>query len=75
MAASKERQMFFPRAGCFLRYCHFMEDFNQRKLTLGRLICQKSVLLLNLFSIKGHLKLHYEIKILLLLVSFLFATF
>ena len=46
-----------------VHYRHFTEDFYEKKLILGRLICQKSVLLRNLFSIKGHPKLHYEIKI------------
>ena len=54
---------------------HFTEDFYEKKLILGRLICQKSVVLRNLFWIKGHLKLHYEIKILLLLVIFCFQHF
>ena len=57
------------------RNCHFTEDFNEKKLILGKLICQKIVLLLNLFCIKGQLKLHYEIKILLLLVNFCLQHF
>ena len=59
-----------------LHYCYFAEDFNKKKLILGRfVICQKSALVLDLFCKKGHLKLHYEIKILLLLAIFLLATF
>ena len=64
------------RLSLSLHYRYFTEDFNKKKLILGRfLIRQKSVLVLDLFFIKGHLKLRYEIKILLLLVMFLFATF
>ena len=66
----------FSNGRMLLPYRHFTEDFIKEKLILGRfLICEKSVLVLNLLYIKGYLKLHYEIKILLLLVIFLFAKF
>ena len=66
----------FSKGRMLLHYRHFTENFNKKKLILRRfLICQKSVLVLNLFCIKGHLKLCYEAKILLLLVIFWFATF
>lgn len=66
----------FSKGRMLLPYRHFTENFNKKKLILRRfLICQKSVLVLNLFCIKGHPKLCYETKILLLLVIFWFATF
>ena len=53
-----------------LHYCYFTEDFNKKELILGRFLICKKVLVLDLFYKKGHPKLHYEMKMQLLLVVF-----